>query len=629
MTNAIKSLGNFLGMDAPAPKLIPASSNDIFLNTLGRKILEGGQVTQEEATTLTRLSSTKQSIFARAQAQFGKTNVHVIDSIRLQVQNDSESFRTNQIQIRELLDFQGARSISEQKALANLLLSYHEFRMVPCFRRQAARLTAQYGPNIPLREIHQLIATHNRVSAPQSERAGSVAIVIGNHKLAFNREGLLELTPSDRKSVRPLAEVVNPTLSANQIETLKEVYREVARSPYNNLGPMMEFMRFFRECARLNPDLSLKEAYETFTVSGAYLHEKYQSGGCVTLTCTLRHRFQELGVNAAAIGQFTGPEWAQAPIPNPYGVAGLSWPMYDQQTEDVHHCGTLVPYPDANGDMQVLFFDNFTNETQRTGEDIQAKTLGEFNSTQTKRDTKGDITNVDNVIKMQMAGKTKMVIAGNERTQILGVDLLKGNLYLSSKGAEDLPGLPLNADGRFSIVLDDLKKTLQIATYYVNGEPVEMTHREALDLFCQVAGARFHLPQDFAENMQTLAREQEELFATVLLSPVKTVKVTLVEVENAKRVAVAAKATATEFSRLVRASTTSKDTALMRQYITKNTELANHFTRMQEAIFANQPAEVRRLAATITLLGTELQGIKTMVEQIHKGAKEEINAESQ
>jgi len=136
-----------------------------------------------------------------------------------------------------------------------------------------------------------------------------------------------------------------------------------------------------------------------------------------------------------------------------------------------------------------------------------------------------DLAHPNHSLKMQMKGKYKLVTKGEDDNQIFGVDVLRGNVYLSSEGADGLKGLPLQANGKFTMSLEDLKNPDGIGTYFINEKEEKMTHRVALEKFRSIAKERFSLPDDFVANMLDYSANIDEICEHVLLPPTKTMHV--------------------------------------------------------------------------------------------------------
>jgi hypothetical protein len=314
------------------------------------------------------------------------------------------------------------------------------------------------------------------------------------------------------------------------MDGLDTIFRAVANNrPYNNWGATLEFMRYYRSCKAVNPGLTLQEALHSFEPDPVALFDKYRSGNCVVVAAKLQHELSQANVDVALIGQRTGPIWARPPVPPAPDFPPLDWAEYDTATESVHHAAVVLRYTDTGGAERGKFFDAGTleNEDMRPYPSWGELERMEFNRYATRQ----HIANPGHVLKMQMRGRTKMVVTGRESSkQILGIDLIKGNLYVNRQGMEGIAGLPLSRgeDGvwRVSMEITALQRPEERAVYMVDKVPTEMTHREALDRLCVALRDRFQLPDDFATNTLTLAQNVDGMFDYILLEPCKTARAT-------------------------------------------------------------------------------------------------------
>lgn len=381
----------------------------------------------------------------------------------------------------------------------------------------------------PTREtIASLISRHNACCPPDPEKAGLLAMSIGKNHIYYDHCGRLILAPPSKKAteVIPLCKE-NRLLTPQKIDEIREIYRKIVNdTPYNTAAPLLEFIRFFRLAKRTNPDLTVKEAFAAYIPSPERLYDKYRTGNCVILAQKLQTTLQEQGLKAAVIGQYTNTRWSRPPIPMLHGQKKIDWKEYDQTTENVHHTAVVLRYSNwRNKEKGILFeMGNFKNDEIYPYDSWKDLSLKVFLNG-TKKDTCRHITNVGQILKMHLQGKPRTIITGQGNSkQIFGIDLLRGNIYLSSKGAEGLSGLPLYGYDRFSIRLEDLKDPTRKGIYTVDGEDNLITHREALFLFAKVAKERFLLPDDFVENIIALAENVDPLFDHVFLSPSQAVR---------------------------------------------------------------------------------------------------------
>lgn len=574
------------------------------ISKLAEKLLTGQSLKSTEREYLTKLSEQKVDLNEQILSMFKCREINDLSDKILKSKLPFEKTKTN---FEKITKAQKTLTISEQKALSKLLLCYDQTLNNSYFITQASKVL-ESGKTLSRIEIKKLIDKHNEISPPTPKKAGFLALQVGECKVYYNKMGYLTLAPLDRKMTTPiLVQKKHMNLDKSKIDEIKNMYRKVvSNKPYNNLAPMLELMGFFHEMKEQNPEITLKEAYQAFNPSVSEIYDKYQSGDCVILAGKFQDSVKGLGLELGVVGQYTGPQWAQPPVPNPSGNF-QEWRAYDKQTENVHHCAAAFRYQDQNKQEKVMYFDTFTQLAMANGEDIQEgenwENMKEKYIGGSSRDTSENITNVDHILKMQIAGKTKMLLSGDGKmTQLLGLDLLRGNLYLNSEGAKDLKGLPLASNGRFSISLQNLRNPQEKGIYFINGLSEQITHQEALRRFFLLAKDRFHLPDDFEEKLMILAQNEDEIINHILLSPTVTAKATLRESTAAYEMIREINTKSENFRLRIQKETDlpSEIKNLMRTYVDKQKQIEKQFNQLQQAIIDDKPEIVRNHAKKIS-----------------------------
>ncbi len=593
----------------------PAKITDQEIKQLANKLFKGDRLSQSELQSLKSLTEKKLGFFQRLGSGLFKVK---IDRVRNDLLNKKGKIANTHKAMQKLESF-GMLTVGSRRAMAKLLIAYDQsLQQAPSFGK--AQKLLDKGQEVSENTLRECIQAHNKVAPPNIRLAGTLALGIGDRQVFYTKKGLLELAPPHKKTTIPIGMAKgNLNLDQPQVEQLKDVFKDVYEgTPYNNMSPMLEFVKFFKEAKESNPNLTLHQAYLAFNPSPEELFDKYQSGDCVIVAGKVHAAFQHMGVEAGVVGQFTRPPWADPPIPN--NREGPAWPHYDKVTENVHHCAIALKYTSRSGEEKGLYMDPLFG----SGEEIKEvdsyddrnhgmKTLIAIDS----RDTSENITNVGHILKMQMAGKTKMNLMGKAgMSQICGIDLLNGNIYLNGEGAKGLKGLPLGANGRFSIKLEDLKDPQATGNYIiVEGEAVQMSHREALEKFAEVAKDRFQLPDDFVGNMIVLAENAEEIVKTVLLPPAQTAKDTLKEANGAFAALKSVEPKSYEYARLASRNDTPEDIKKMaKEYQAKFTKMNAEFSKLQKAIVQDKPDDVRMLATEIGKLKGELVALCLVIE---------------
>lgn len=606
-----------LGIAAAANKITTPVEKKIA--ALANKVLSGQELSQSEKIDLATIATRR--ILFKAKI-LPKSSASKIDILRKNIIAFKGNITDAQRMLKTAGDF-GQMDKSTQNAMAKLVLAYDAALQQSPFFTKVKQFT---GANFNEAKVKNLIATHNTSAPPRAQLAGTLAISIGNHNVYYTKTGKLELAPPNKKTCTPITLAPsNVKMDEQRVSQLKDAFNQIyENTPYNNVSPMLEFMKFFRGAKKSNPNLTLKQAYEAYNPSPTSLYDKYKSGDCVIVAGKAQSALKEIGCEAAVVGQYTKPPWANPPVPD--GRSAGTWTQYDNKSENVHHCAVVVKYSDVEGQEKGLYMDptfdggkaikevEDYNDTRGEGMDALIK--------ENKRDTPSNITNVGHILKMQMAGKTKMVLMGKGPEgpgQILGVDLMRNNIYVNGEGIKGLK-LPLGANGRFSLNLQDLKDPNAKGTYMIDGQSVTMSHREALSMFVEEAKDRFQLPDDFAENMITLAENSEEIFQSLILPPAQAAKAVLKESTAALAQVQEVVNKKESFSDLRRSPGTPpgiKD--LISEYSEKLEVMRAKFDDLQKAIIDNNLDGVRKFAKEVAAMSAEQ---KALAERIENGPME-------
>ncbi|NGX41820.1 MAG: hypothetical protein K940chlam7_00094 [Chlamydiae bacterium] len=587
------------------------ASIDEILNGIATKLLSGQDITKAEAKTLENITATPQGKGKLTSTQ--KKLIKTTDKLAKEILKSKGSYKAKQQKVRKLLDSVQDGDLVTQQVKVKVLLAMHTAREASYCQNKATEILKKKG-TISEKEILKLIEEDNKACPPLANKAGTLAFQAGKHKVFYDSKGKLTLASPDRKATVPIEQARNnkklkPAQVAQMIQTLHDV---VDNTPYNNVGPMLEFMKFFREASTNNPELTLSQAFEAHQSSPEQVYDKYHSGDCVIFAGKLKSELSARGFKAAIAGQYTGTAWARPPLPETSGNFSI-WKGYDQATENVQHCCTVVRYSDRKGEDRVLALDTWAGDNEPADYD----SFSAWTDMSGALDTTEGITNIGHILKMQMRGKSKMILMGKAGMQEqFGIDLIRGNIYLNTGGAKGLDGLPLGASGRFSISLQDLRDNPdRQATYYVDGNPVQMTHREALEAFQGAAGERFQLPRDFSGNIMTLAENADDLVSHVLISTVATAKQVSNVAMGAHRLVLQTDDKAREYKNLEgKEDTPEPIRTLINAYLENQEKMRQRFDSLQQKILDDDVNKVRNHAATITAMAAELAQIVAQIE---------------
>lgn len=583
---------------------------ELDIKQLAAKLLKGDALSNEERTALHALAKKKLDLKHRLSTGGLKGK---INSVRKNMLKLKGSIHETQYLMREAISL----DLNERllRPLAKLLLVYDDslFPDSIAFRAKQLKL---FRSEVSEKELIRFIDAYNAASPSNSRLAGTLALEIGRRRIFYTREGLLRLASPAKQIGRPLKWVKSNEDMAAQVEQLEEIFLKIYdRTVYNNMSPMLELMKFFRETKQSNRELTLFQAFEAFDPFPSELFDKYQSGDCVIIASKTQAVLRGMGIESAVVGCRMANIWSTPPIPG--GERLGYWEEYDRSSEGIHHCGVVVKYSDVAGKKLVACIDPTFVDPHLNFKSSDIETVLEGGTCDwfaTKR--LETIDNLNYLLKMHMAGKTKMLLKSKGTgytSPILGIDLLRGNIYLNKVGSARFKDLPLTRNLKFSIRLADLKDPLAIGSYLINGEECQMTHRAALKRFIDIVKAELHLPDDFEENVITLAHNEEEVVSQILFSPAKTIRVTIKAVTEAFKSLQEVKAKQSSYS-LRQANTTSNVKKLLIDYEAVQINMSGLFSDLQLAILANRSDTVFKLAADMMALQVKLATLSQRIE---------------
>lgn len=577
---------------------IPLLTQDI--KRLAAKLLSGNPLLDAEKAALSTYVRQKFCCVGFAVGGYKKK----LNDVRKNILNVKGNIATTQLFIQKV----ASRSLTPHslRALAKLLLVYDE-ALHPAF------LNARLGGNLNSGDkLDAFIHAYNRACPANRHLAGNLAAIAGDYRLFFTKQGILGTPLVDRKLTLPIAiSKEEESWNGQQIDDMSEAFFQIyCETPYNNLSPMLEFMKFFRELKAENPVLTLRKAYQAFSPVPVEIFDKYGSGDCVTVSAKVQAILKERGLSSSVMGTPTRNMWAFPPIPKPkqYEV----WAEYNRATEGVFHCQVVALFSDSRGDKKIAYMNpSFSyQEPLMRRKDFSlfpfAKRVEHF-----RTDEFEGIINLGHTLKKQMSGKTRMQLLGTSLNalQVFGVDFLRGNIYANQAGIRGLSGLPLNSEGYFSISLKELRHNVT-RLYFIDGQEQLLAAQDALELFSEIAKERFQLPDDFAENILTLAENERRIIKKILLPPAQTAKETYKETRSA-------------FEMLNEVSIQQREYVLMQElaqvkylvcsYHEKYQKMLFAFDELQEAIVCNSPEEVLGAASEISIIKEEADELKELI----------------
>ncbi|MGE0669665.1 MAG: hypothetical protein AB7O89_01895 [Parachlamydiales bacterium] len=386
-------------------------------------------------------------------------------------------------------------------------------------------------------ELIDLVAKFNQEALPKTAFAGTAIAKVTisdefqkNHREAvvrYNAEGLLEIIDGP---VAPISKTPKQTLTSSQVAEMHELYENLSKgTDYNNLGEMLEFMSFYRNAKTINPELTLKEAFAAYRPDLIGTFDKYRSGTCILLSNKFCEELSKKGIHAENVGRPIFNHWVTMPIPGTE-TTPIKWMNFSDSLKGADHTDAVCHYKLTDGSDHVIQFacsyeEDNADEVLAFQGNRKSSAMDQYLDSRYANDSEllpNKLVDAATIGKLRLAGRFKAMMIKGKMT--LGMDLLRGNLFINATWAKTIPGLPLNAQGMASIELRHLARPDETATYYINGKPVELTHREALRIFLGKAQSEMTIPVDMEENIITLAQNQDALFSEVFISPLPFIR---------------------------------------------------------------------------------------------------------
>lgn len=566
---------------------------DQKLHEIGIKILSNQTLTPTEHLFLKKISVT--------QIKNPNKSSKKIDNISKKIIKGKLDSQSTNNSLRSLLN-NNYHDIQTQKSLAKLLL---ETEKTKDGTKIIDKIIQSHQSGRPLNndQIKKLIDSHNKNYHPSKNHAGKLAFQTNDVKIVYDSNGKLRILPPDRLLTSEITlRKGNTNLTQADVQSIKDTYQNMRENlRYNNLSPMLEFASHLRNIKQNNPDASFNEALDSYSPDSTHLYQKYQSGDCVIAAGQLQSELSAKGLHADVAGETTRPIWSTPPIPDTSDM--YKWDSYDQATDGIHHCHTVFLYSDESGTQKGLDLD-VTFSSDDTASDID-----DLKSSLSNFEVSKNIENINHTLKQQMLGKYKMVLEGKggdeKNKSLLGVDLIKGNLYINTTGSKDLQ-LPTDKNGRVSINLDDLKHPDKKQTYSHQGKDVEMSAQKALEIIFNACQDRFVLPNDFTENITTLAENSDSIIHNALLPPISTAKQLSKEVNQAVGESRSVDAKLKQFKE-------SKE-QLKADYCKQGEKFKKAFQEFQQEIVNNNPDLAKQKFSELKEIKNSLDNLSGQIE---------------
>ncbi|WP_420420635.1 hypothetical protein [Simkania sp.] len=505
------------------------------------KLLHHENLSHEDETFLDRTKGYAQGWGSYAKSFLitpsDQTNVKTINNLSRRVIAGEVSAEDALGEISHILETTPNCSARESAAVANHISTY--FSNVQSFEEILTDFHDSHDQLEPTRDqLITLVERYNHFTLPSPELAGTtvsrieISVDHGEKprtlEVRYNNEGRLEIKDG---AVAPMDVSCRQHISRAEIQEMKDLYNELAdHSNYNNLALVLEFAQFVRRERTVDSSFSLEDAYEAFNPDLVTIHAKYQSGTCGVLAKRFCHELDErMGIKGQSVGSEIQNVWMTLPIP---GTAKdpIKWRDLSTELRGADHTDAVVAYTDENGNQSVIKFacsmgQDVPNEIEEFIGTDEASGLDRYYDT-TRYGSREHIP--DQTVEEGTIAKTflkgRFKAAMSKGNKILGVDFLRGNVYLNSSWAKKLEGIPLNAQKMASINLEDLANPEENGIYFVNGEPVTLTHREALHLMLEAVSSTFEIPEDFEENVIALAQISPEFYDHLYMEPLPMIK---------------------------------------------------------------------------------------------------------
>ncbi|MBS3903839.1 MAG: hypothetical protein KGZ39_00750 [Simkania sp.] len=426
-----------------------------------------------------------------------------------------------------------AKEVAHLSLLINSCLSREEsfVEVLENFKKQSGKDSITRG------ELIDLVTNFNREALPKKSLAGSniclVPVIreeedIRDVEIRYNQEGYLEIIDGP---IAPLEMSCRQTLTVAQQTEVKLLYNKLTDNLYyNNLGELLEFVRYFKEEQTIYSDLTLQDAYVSYHPDLGAIFDKYQSGACILLATKFCQELGKRGILAQCIGRDGLNNWSSLPIPAETGRDRIQWPEFSREIKGVAHTSVICLFKDEDGKECMLKFEcsvekNQPKEIEEFFGNGERSGLQEFLLEQRISDSEqlpNRIIDIGEIGKRRLKGRSKAIMTKDKMS--LGIDFLKGNIYINQSWAKTMSGLPLNAEGMVSIEIQDLAEPNQVGTYFIDGIETSLSHLDALRIVLGKVSSHMSVPADTEENLIALAQVSTVLFDDFFISPLSIIK---------------------------------------------------------------------------------------------------------
>src|SRR3990167_7177207 len=97
---------------------------------------------------------------------------------------------------------------------------------------------------------------------------------------------------------------------------MRQIYQDLTReNSYNNLGELLEFIRYFENEKSKNESLKLKDAFNSYYPDVIATLDKYRAGTCIQLGAKFCQMLSEQNIHAECVAKEALNYWTCLPFP--------------------------------------------------------------------------------------------------------------------------------------------------------------------------------------------------------------------------------------------------------------------------------------------------------------------------
>jgi hypothetical protein len=326
----------------------------------------------------------------------------------------------------------------------------------------------------------------------------------------------------------------NEHLTQVQITQIRDVFDDVMQNVmYNSSAVPLDFMNEVRKAREVDPSAKVSDVFNTYAPGNDALTGAAGGADCVGMAALVKTRLTALGIGSHVIGTTSGNYLNQLPSHTRDRVA---W----QESKDYaiySHASVVVPYLDpATDEPRAIHIETGMGPDPKRFKSFL--TLAAASSGLSKYDTSTDVDPAE-LAKKHVKVKWRMYLSDSDgQTSKVFIDLISGSVFLSSRPVADVEGLQgLQDAGMFEGTSFNFENALKtpdkIVTLTTDEGDMDLSNKEATELFFQLVSQNFGLPDSFVKQMMYLAENIDEFRQEAMLDPITTIRSTWVKREEA------------------------------------------------------------------------------------------------